>query len=101
VDDFGSLNERWIPSSIITIRPDMRIRCQDLIDANDGDDVESRHDPGLHSWGACHVTVGTLDGHSSERGNGWCDMRGGAEISVHSSTVNIHRWDVGRISGIE
>ena len=48
----------------------MRIRCQDLIDANDGDDVESRHDPGLHSWGACHVTVGTLDGHSSERGNG-------------------------------
>ena len=47
----------------------MRIRCQDLIDANDDDDVESRHDRGLH-WGACHVTVGTLDGHSNERGNG-------------------------------
>ena len=39
--------------------------------------------------------VGTLDGHSSERGNGWCDIRGVADMSVHSSTVNIHRWDVG------
>jgi len=98
VDDFGSLSERWIPSSIITIRPDMRIRCQDLIDVNDGDDVESRDDRGLH-WGACHVTVGTLDGHSSERGNGWCDMRGVADMSVHSSTVNIHWWDVGIVHG--
>ena len=39
--------------------------------------------------------VGTLNGHSSERGNGWCDIRGVADMSVHSSTVNIHRWDVG------
>ncbi len=36
----------------------MHICCQDLIGVNDGDDVESLHDRGLH-WGACHETVGT------------------------------------------
>jgi hypothetical protein len=28
-------------------------------------------------------------------------MRGVAYTSVHSSTVNIHRWDVGIVSGID
>jgi len=72
----------------------MRICCQDLIDANDGDDVESLHDRGLH-WGACHETVDTLDGHSSERGNGGVTEGVWLTCQFHSSTVNIHRWVVG------
>ena len=66
--------------TIITIRPGMRICCQDLIDVNDVDDVGTPHDCGLH-W-VCVMRLSVLSTATVlSAAMVWHDMRGVDDMS--------------------
>ena len=66
--------------TIITVRPGMRICCQDLIDVNDVDDVGTPHDCGLH-W-VCVMRLSVLSTATVlSVAMVWHDMRGVDDMS--------------------